>query len=79
MNTQPSKLHLGWVPDLLDADVVVLLVSSSHDLLLNLLQVDVGDLGVLTVKDLGDLLECGSTGLDVEDGDKDEFKEDPAL
>ena len=37
------------------------------------------DLSLITIEDLGDLLESGSTGLNVEDGNKDEFEEDPAL
>jgi hypothetical protein len=37
------------------------------------------NLSVITIEDLGDLLESGTAGLDVEDGDEDEFEEDPAL
>lgn len=50
-----------------------------HNVLVNLAQVNVGDLGLITIEDLGDLLESGSAGLDVEDGNEDEFEEDPAL
>jgi hypothetical protein len=39
----------------------------------------VSNLGLITIEDLGDLLKSGTTGLDVKDGDKDEFEEDPAL
>ena len=37
------------------------------------------DLSLITIEDLGDLLESGSTSFDVEDSDKDKFEEDPAL
>jgi hypothetical protein len=44
-----------------------------------MLNIDVSDLSLITIEDLGDLLKSGTTGLDVEDGDEDEFEEDPAL
>jgi hypothetical protein len=70
-------------PDLLDADMVLLLEASGatmlENVLLNLAEVNVGNLCVIAVKDLGDFLEGRAAGLDVEDGDEDELKEDPAL
>lgn len=62
-------------------DVVVLLVTRSHDVLLHHLNVDVSNLSLslITIEDLGDLFKSGTTGLDVEDSDEDEFEEDPAL
>jgi hypothetical protein len=60
-------------------DVVVLLVAGSHDVLLNDLNVDVSNFSLITIEDLGDLLKSGTTGLDVEDSNEDEFEEDPAL
>ena len=44
-----------------------------------MLNVDVSDLSLITIEDLGDLLKSGTTGLDVEDSDEDELEEDPAL
>jgi hypothetical protein len=44
-----------------------------------MLNIDVSDLSLITIEDLGDLLKSGTTGLDVEDSDEDEFEEDPAL
>lgn len=64
---------------MLNVDVVILLVTRSHDVLLNHLNVDVSNLSLITIEDLGDLFKSGTTGLDVEDSDEDEFKEDPAL
>jgi len=43
------------------------------------LNVDVSNLSLITIEDLGDLLKSGTTGLDVEDSDEDELEEDPAL
>jgi hypothetical protein len=37
------------------------------------------NLSLITIEDLGDLFKSGTTGLDVEDSDEDEFEEDPAL
>lgn len=48
------------------------------DLLLDLVQVDVGG-GVVAVEDPGDLLEGGAVGLDVEEIDKGEFEGVPEL
>jgi hypothetical protein len=66
------------VTNVLDLDVVVLLVTGSQ-VGLNGLDIDVGDLSLITVEDLGDLLEGGSLGLDVEDADEDELEGNPAL
>ena len=43
------------------------------------MNVDVGDLGVLSVDDLGKLLQGGAPSLNVHEVDKDELEEDPAL
>ena len=64
---------------MLNVDVIILLVTRSHDVLLNHLNVDVSNLSVITIEDLGDLFKSGTTGLDVEDSDEDEFEKDPAL
>ena len=64
---------------MLDADVLVLLVTGGHDGRLDLLKVDVSNLSLITIEDLGDLLESGAASLDVEYGDEDKFEEDPAL
>jgi hypothetical protein len=67
-------------PDLLDVDAVaVLLVAGGHDTLLNLLEIDVSNFSLISIEDTSDLLESGTARLDVEDGDEDEFEEDPAL
>jgi hypothetical protein len=66
------------VTNVLDLDVVVLLVTGSQ-VGLHSLDIDVGNLSLLTVEDLGDLLEGGSLGLDVEDADEDELEGNPAL
>lgn len=49
-----------------------------RDLLLDLVQVDVGS-GVVAVEDLGDLLEGWAVGFDVEEVDEDEFEGVPEL
>jgi hypothetical protein len=63
----------------LDPDVTLLLEARGHDVGLNGLKIDVGNFSVFTIEDLGDLLKGGATGLNVEDADKDELEEDPAL
>lgn len=45
----------------------------------DLLKIDVGNIGVLTIKDLSDFLESGTLGLDVEEADEAELDEDPDL
>ena len=54
--------------------MVVLLVKS---LLLNLVHGDVADRGVVTVNNLGDLLESRTTGLDVHEVDEADLTENP--
>jgi hypothetical protein len=65
--------------DVFNANVAILLETRGHDIGLDGLEINVGNLGIVAVKDLGNLLERRATGLDVEDSDKDEFEEDPAL
>jgi hypothetical protein len=67
------------VTDVLDPDVALLLESGGHNVSLDSLEIDVGDLSVFTIEDLGDFFKSGATSLDVEDADEDEFEEDPAL
>jgi hypothetical protein len=67
------------VSDMLDLDVAVLLEARGHDIGLNSLEIDVGNLSLITIEDLGDLLEGGALGLNVEDSDEDKLEEDPAL
>ena len=43
------------------------------------LGINVTDQSVVTIEDLGDLFECGSFGLDVEEVYEDELECDPAL
>ena len=64
---------------MLNVDVVVLLVTRSHDVLLHHLNVDVSNLSLITIEDLSDLLEGRTLGLDVEEGDEKKFGEDPNL
>lgn len=54
---------------------------SSQDLglLLDLLQVQLGDLGVVTIKHPRELFQGGTLGLDIEKVYKGEFEPDPAL
>lgn len=46
-------------------------------LLLDLVNVKVGDFGILTIEDLGELLERGALGLNVKEVDEEELEEDP--
>ena len=48
-------------------------------LLLDLVEVEVRDLGVVAVDDLGQLLERRAPGLDVHEVDEAQLQEDPAL
>ena len=47
------------------------------DLLLNLIQINVCNGSLVAVKDLGQLLERGTAGLDVEEVHEHELDEDP--
>lgn len=47
--------------------------------LANLVIVDKGNLSLVSVEDLGNLLESRPLGLDVEEGNEEEFDEDPDL
>lgn len=49
-----------------------------RDLLLDLVQVDVGS-GVVAVEDLGDLFEGWAVGFDIEEVDEDKFEGVPEL
>jgi hypothetical protein len=83
MHTTSEKVNIGprlqAATDVLDPDVTLLLETRGHNVGLNSLKIDVGNLSVFTIEDLGDLLKGGATGLDVEDTDEDELEEDPAL
>lgn len=57
----------------------MLLVGLDLGLLLDLVEVQLRDGGVVAVDDLGELLEGRALGLDVHDVDEDEFECDPAL
>lgn len=48
-------------------------------LLLDLVNINVRDFGVLSIEDLGQFLKSWATGLDVEEVDEEEFQEDPDL
>jgi hypothetical protein len=74
-----QELRLKAATDVLDLDVTLLLEARGHDVGLNSLEINIGDLGVFTIEDLGDLLKGGAFGLDVEDADEDELEGDPAL
>jgi hypothetical protein len=63
----------------LNLDVALLLEAGGHDVGLDSLEINVGNLGLVTIEDLGNLLKGRAAGLDVEDTDKDEFEEDPTL
>jgi hypothetical protein len=68
------------VPDSLDVDVVVLLLKvSGVDVSIHLVSVDVRDLSLVSIENLGDFLEGWAFSLNVEDSDEDEFEEDPDL
>ena len=47
------------------------------NLLLDLLEINMRHLGIITIEDLSQLLESGTPGLDVEEVDEAEFDEDP--
>jgi hypothetical protein len=48
-------------------------------LLLDLVDVDVSDLGLVAIDDLGQLLEGGALGLDVHEVNEAQLQENPAL
>jgi len=47
------------------------------DVLLNLVEIQVGNLSTLTIEDLGEFLESGTAGLDVKEVDEEELEEVP--
>lgn len=57
----------------------VLLVADDLLLLLDLVEIEVGDLGLVAVDNFGQLLESRSLGLDVHEVDEAQLPEDPAL
>jgi hypothetical protein len=68
------------VLDSLNMDaVVVLLETRCVGVSLESGSIDVSNLSLVSVEDLGDFLEGWALGLDVEDSDEDEFEEDPHL
>lgn len=48
-------------------------------LLLSVPEVDIGNVGIITIEDSGDLLKSGTLGFDVEEEDEDELDSDPDL
>ena len=65
--------------DMLNLDVPVLLKAGCHDVRFNRLKVDVCNLSLIAIKNLGNLLKSRSTSLNVEYSDEDKFEENPAL
>lgn len=61
----------------IDVDCRLLLESGS--LSLDALKVDVGNLSLITIEDLGELLEGRALGLNVEEVHEEEFNPDPDL
>ena len=55
------------------------LLGLDPNLLLNLVDIHMGDRSVLAIDDLSKLLEGGAAGFDVEEVDEAKFDEDPAL
>ena len=75
--------HIAPEMDFLDAPGLdmhgLVLLKAAGGRGLNLLDVNVSDLGILAVEDLGDLLEGGALGLDIEEANEEEFDENPNL
>lgn len=46
---------------------------------LNLLQINLSDLSIITIENLSKLLKSRALGFDVEEEDEEEFEEDPDL
>jgi hypothetical protein len=63
----------------LDLNIALLLEARGHDVGLDSFEINVSNLSVFTIEDLGDLLKSRAAGLDIKDADEDEFEEDPAL
>lgn len=66
-------------PDLLGLPGIELLVRCDLGLLLDLVQVQMRDGGLVAINDLGQLLERGALGLNVHEVNKTELKTHPAL
>lgn len=65
--------------EVLNVHTVILIKARSHNIGFHLLQVDRSDLRLVTIEDLGDLLESRALGLDIQEEDEEEFNEDPDL
>jgi len=65
---------------MLDGGLFTLLEAGAADAghALNLFKIDLTDLSIIAIEDLGNLLKGWSFGLDVEEVDEDEFKSNPA-
>ena len=48
-------------------------------LLLSVPEMDIGNVGIITIEDSGDLFKSGTLGFDVEEEDEDELDSDPDL
>lgn len=66
------------VVNLLHTNVLLLLKTGSRKVCLDSLDINVCNLSLITIEDLGDLLKSRALGLNVEDADEDELEEDPA-
>lgn len=64
---------------MLNVYVVALLKARGHDVSPDLVDINMSNFSLFTVKDLGNLLKGRTAGFDVEDGDEDKLEEDPAL
>lgn len=64
---------------MLNPYLAILLEARCHYVGLDSLKVDVGNLSLITIENLGNFFEGGATSLNVEDRDEDELEENPAL
>jgi hypothetical protein len=65
--------------EVLNPYVAILFEARCHNVGLDSLKVDVGNLSLITIKNLGNFFEGGATSLNVEDRHEDELEENPAL
>jgi hypothetical protein len=64
---------------MLIAHPIALLVPSGHDIRVNLLNINMRNLRVRAIEDLGDRFECRTAGFDIEEAGEEEFQEEPDL
>lgn len=77
IGTEMPHEYISATTQLRTFPILLRLFLSNLNFLLDLLKINMRHLGIITIKDLGQLLESGAPGLNVEEVDKAELDEYP--